>query len=218
MPIESICPGCGRRLQLADEHLGKQARCPACGTISTILQGSPGEDIGPPGTSSVQWLLRTPEDQTYGPVSRNELDTWVSEGRVGEDCYLRTEEQEDWVQAAEIYPVLKFHPLQVREFRVATPDSVAATVAAPPRHPATRDRGPLVLALGILGFGVPLFGLIAWLIGASDLRQMRAGRLDPRGIGATHAGHVLGLVSVAMWIVGALVGGIIAVFALAVGV
>lgn len=36
MAIESICPGCGQRLAVPEEHAGKQARCPACQTIYTV--------------------------------------------------------------------------------------------------------------------------------------------------------------------------------------
>jgi hypothetical protein len=39
MSIETLCPGCGRKLRVADEHAGRQARCPVCGTIYTVGAG-----------------------------------------------------------------------------------------------------------------------------------------------------------------------------------
>ena len=53
-----------------------------------------------------------------------------------------------------------------------------------------------VLVLGILSFfTVPvILGPMAWGIGAADLREMRAGRMDPEGEGMTNAGRVLGMI------------------------
>lgn len=57
-------------------------------------------------------------------------------------------------------------------------------------------RGMLVLILGALSLAVtPLIGPFAWWMGATDLRKMRAGVMDPRGKGETHAGYVLGIIA-----------------------
>ena len=41
-------------------------------------------------------------------------------------------------------------------------------------------RGQLILVLGILSFfvGGPILGLVAWIMGSNDLKEMRAGRMD----------------------------------------
>lgn len=207
MPIESNCPGCGRRLQLADEHAGKQARCPICNTISTISDVVATESGNGTNPKLPSWFLRTPEGQTYGPATKQQLDVWVTEGRVSEDCHLRTDDQEEWVLAAEAYPVLSFYRPSTN-----TPHSNVLQLPAP-----RRDRGRLVLGLGILGLALAPIGVAAWIIGARDLREMRAGRLDPRGMGATHAGHLMGLVGTVVWIAVTMIVGIVAVFATAVG-
>jgi len=36
MPIDLDCPGCGKKLRLADEHAGKAGRCPACQAVFQI--------------------------------------------------------------------------------------------------------------------------------------------------------------------------------------
>lgn len=41
MPIETICQGCSKKLRVADEHAGKQARCPGCGNIYIVPQPTP---------------------------------------------------------------------------------------------------------------------------------------------------------------------------------
>ena len=66
------------------------------------------------------------------------------------------------------------------------------------------DRGLLVLWMGILGsvlFFVPVFGVMAWVMGSSDLREMRQGTMDPRGVGLTRAGQLLGMIEVLAFIV-----------------
>lgn len=36
MPIEVICPACGKKLKAPDTHAGKSAGCPACREIVDI--------------------------------------------------------------------------------------------------------------------------------------------------------------------------------------
>lgn len=64
-------------------------------------------------------------------------------------------------------------------------------------------RGVLILVLGILALVVcqPL-GIASWVMGNADLREMDSGRMDPDGRGMTQAGKILGIVSVALMILG----------------
>lgn len=78
-------------------------------------------------------------------------------------------------------------------------------------------RGVLILTLGILGIIIcaPL-GIPAYLMGKNDLAAIRAGRMDPSGLGLTQAGHVLGIIGLAFLLIGllaAVVGVIIAAIA-----
>jgi len=58
-------------------------------------------------------------------------------------------------------------------------------------------RGTAVLVLGILGLVVCVIcGIIAWVMGKNDLREMDAGIMDPSGRGITNAGRICGMVSV----------------------
>lgn len=57
-------------------------------------------------------------------------------------------------------------------------------------------RGTLVLVLGILSLvicGIVL-GPIAWVMGNNDLKEIRAGRMDPTGEGTTNAGRICGMI------------------------
>ena len=83
-------------------------------------------------------------------------------------------------------------------------------VPAGPQGPAQMQvrplRGGLVLALGILGIVCCfILGIIAWVMGSSDLKEMAAGRMDPSGQGLTQAGKICGMVSVILQIVGILI-------------
>ncbi|MGP1308973.1 MAG: DUF4190 domain-containing protein [Phycisphaerales bacterium] len=65
-------------------------------------------------------------------------------------------------------------------------------------------RGVLILVLGILSLVMSCFplGIVAWVLGHSDLKDMEAGVMDPEGRGMTLAGKILGIVSVALTLLG----------------
>lgn len=76
-------------------------------------------------------------------------------------------------------------------------------VEGPPSQPLKPHRGTVVLVLGILGIVVCFIcGIIAWVMGNGDLREMNAGIMDPSGRGMTQAGKICGMISVILTIVG----------------
>jgi hypothetical protein len=139
-----------------------------------------------------QWRMRTPEGQTYGPVRKSDLDDWVAEGRVSSDCMLSSDANTNWVPADAVYPALTESR---RPSPVASTRPVARYVAG--------HRGGLILALGIISWavGCPIFGICAWVMGSADLREMRAGRMDPSGSGLTQAGQIIGMLHAMLTIV-----------------
>ncbi len=67
-------------------------------------------------------------------------------------------------------------------------------------------RGTLVLVLGILGIACCMIcGIIAWVMGNNDLKEMDAGIMDPEGKSITQAGKICGMVSVGLQILGLLI-------------
>jgi hypothetical protein len=68
-------------------------------------------------------------------------------------------------------------------------------------------RGTLILVLGILSLVVcgPL-GIVAWLLGSSDLKAIESGRMDPSGRDLTQAGRICGIIATCLLALGALVG------------
>ena len=62
------------------------------------------------------------------------------------------------------------------------------------RRPLKHHRGGSILALGIIGLVFCFIaGIIAWVMGSADLKDMRAGLMDRSGEGSTNAGRILGI-------------------------
>lgn len=156
--------------------------------------------------SAKVWFMAVPEGRTYGPVQRAELDRWVAAGRVSADCQLRCEKN-DWCPADQLYPALKLPAASVAS-RFPEQHAVDATHRSTLPHDTEvtlkAHRGLVVLWVGILGslvFFFPVFSVMAWVMGNSDLREMRQGRMDPRGVGLTRAGQLLGMIQLLAFIV-----------------
>ena len=63
-------------------------------------------------------------------------------------------------------------------------------------------RGTVILVLGILGIVCCFIcGIIAWVMGNGDLREIDAGRMDPSGRGLTQAGKICGIIGLILWII-----------------
>jgi len=216
MAIESECEGCGVQLRVADEHAGRQARCPQCGVLYTVPQKSsaPQPNAAPPNAepptaqpldtspessdghdadSTDGWYVQTPEGQTYGPVDKDALDRWTTEGRVNAQCKLRKPGSQSWQSAVYIYPQLGVsHDRPDNPFQ-DNPYSSPKTKGTGYRQP---HRGAMVLVFGILGFLVCiLLSPIAWIMGRNDLKSMDAGVMDPEGRTLTQVGMILGIIN-----------------------
>jgi hypothetical protein len=224
MALEIRCPGCERTLRVGDEHAGRQVRCPACQQIS-VAPSPPTSSASTRGASAASeqpgWHMRTPEGQLFGPTDWSELSRWATEGRLAADCQLADSASGPWRSAADWFPALKpvsaapaskpgppFHPWAGEHIASPTP----AAGATGPVNPMGREyvaphRGGLILVLGILGFAIncPVFCLMAWVMGSSDLREMQAGRMDRSGEGLTQVGQVLGMILSLLWILAGVV-------------
>lgn len=87
------------------------------------------------------------------------------------------------------------------------PQPPAAQAPAPQQQaPMKPHRGGMILAFGLIGFlCCIIFAIIAWVMGNNDLKEMAAGRMDPSGEGLTKAGKIIGMISVILAIVGAVI-------------
>jgi hypothetical protein len=56
-------------------------------------------------------------------------------------------------------------------------------------------RGVLILVFGILGLTVcGIFAPVAWIMGNGDMKEIRAGTMDPSGEQLTNIGRILGMI------------------------
>jgi len=64
------------------------------------------------------------------------------------------------------------------------------------RRDLAPHRGGTILTLGILSivFSCVIIGPMAWVMGNTDLAEIRAGRMDPEGEGLTRAGQICGII------------------------
>ena len=66
-------------------------------------------------------------------------------------------------------------------------------------------RGTLILILGLVGFFCcGIVGLIAFIMGSSNVKAMQEGRMDPAGMGTTQAGRWIGLIAIILQVLGAI--------------
>ena len=68
-------------------------------------------------------------------------------------------------------------------------------------------RGTVILVLGILGIVLcaPL-GIVAWVMGSGDLKEMDAGTMDPSGRGNTQAGKICGIIGTILLVIAVIIG------------
>jgi K+ transporter len=63
----------------------------------------------------------------------------------------------------------------------------------------------MVLIFGIVGLVMTLtcacgpLGIVAWIMGNSDLKAMREGRMDRSGEGITRGGQICGIIATVIW-------------------
>jgi predicted Zn finger-like uncharacterized protein len=78
-------------------------------------------------------------------------------------------------------------------------------------------RGTLILVLGILSLVVcNIFGPIAWMMANTDLKEIRAGNMDPEGESTTNIGRILGIIGTCLLALGLVCGCIYIIFVVAI--
>jgi hypothetical protein len=86
-------------------------------------------------------------------------------------------------------------------------------------HAVRPHRGTMILVFGILGILMcPVFAIVAWVMGNTDLKAMAAGEMDKAGEGSTNAGKICGIIGVALSAIGFLIFLIAFVFGMAAAV
>jgi LSD1 subclass zinc finger protein len=191
MALDLSCPGCGRQLRIPDGFLGKQVRCPTCRTVFT---GSPGPNPAEPPAAA------------EGPAAPEVPDPSASEAPSAVKS------------SAPPLPAPPIPPPDAEDEPEEDEEDDQRPWEGPyggVRRDCEPHRGPMVLTLGIISTvcgamsvvgwlccglavllslpGLPL-GIVAWVMGSRDLRQMREGTKHPEGQGQTQAGRICGII------------------------
>lgn len=167
--------------------------------------GSSTTNDRPAAPGEASWMFRSENGHIYGPVTRQQLSEWAAEGRVSADCQLqlvggdgRWESVTGWLDRRQMSGAGAHPSTQVNVGQ--TYDSVTSYDAAMSNPSsigrARPHRGVLVIILGVLGIGCPIFSAMAWAIAYRDLAEMDAGRMDPGGRTLTSAGMVMGIIMI----------------------
>lgn len=171
MAITFSCPSCGKTIKTGDDSSGKTGRCPHCQNTFQIPGQAAQNPDDPLGDSA-----SSPHD----PMSS---DLGNTAGAASSNPYA------------------------------ASNAPIKSTQGFGREH-----RGPTVLVLGILSLVTSIvgmatlcccplaplsiigiaFGVIALLMGQSDLKAMRNGEMSPDGEGQTRAGWIMGICGVAL--------------------
>jgi len=93
----------------------KRAATPQQAQRSTPQKKEPKRHPPAKKPSPEEWYLQTEDGQQYGPISREELDEWVAEGRVDTECQILREGWDQWRWAEDVYPELAESAAQVPE-------------------------------------------------------------------------------------------------------
>ena len=178
------CPGCQARLMVSNKDIGADVECPYCKAVYRAEM--PGSKAGE-GSRSNRRPVAEVEPERPSRRRREEVEDELPSRR-------RRDETEDEVEDR-----------PSRRRRDEDEDEVEDD--RPRRRKSRRNlephRGTLILVLGILSFvGCGIFTAIpAWVMGATDLRKMDAGRMNPDGRGTTQAGRIMGMISCILTVV-----------------
>jgi hypothetical protein len=144
-----------------------------------------------------QWHYQKGEE-TFGPIPEEQFRAMLADERVLPSDLVWHEGMPQRRPAGE-----------VSELSIFLPNMPATTPSSHPRKRRARPhRGGTVLTLGVVGLVLCwICGIIAWVMGSRDLREMRRGRMDKSGYGMTQAGlvcgaigTVLGILAMLLWV------------------
>ena len=159
-------------MRVSDEHAGKNAKCPSCSVLNTIPASANYDPIGS-GLSESGTTFSSEEQKPISPVP-NSFNSPIG---TGPNPY----------QPGSVFP-------GVQRFSHFPP-----------------HRGGFVLTLGListignillcctfplLGVGMMVPGIFAWIMGTNDLKKMHLGAMDASGRSTTQTGVAFGIVGV----------------------
>lgn len=154
------------------------------------------------------WYVQVGQQQ-YGPVAEDVVRDWITQGRILPANYVWREGMSQWVAASTVF----IFPNGAAPSGGGAASSYPQTNTYYSQASLKPARGGMLLTFGILGFCCIIFSILAWSMGANDLKEMDAGIMDSSGRGLTQAAKILGIIGVIL----AGLGFIIRIIGLAAG-
>jgi hypothetical protein len=136
----------------------------------------------------------------YGPADIPTLQQWVREGRIAPNTTLEDEVTGTQIRASLLPELSHLFPSQ------SVPPGDSYRQPPPMASGGPSSRATTALVLGILGLlCCGLLGIPAIIVGKQEMNNIDQGLAPVEGRGLAQAGFILGIVSLALWVVGTLV-------------
>lgn len=136
----------------------------------------------------------------YGPADIATLQQWVREGRIAPNTTLEDEVTGTQIRASLLPELSHLFPQGA-----APPPTQAPPVPMAGGGPSSQATTALVLGiLGVLCCG--LIGIPAILVAKQELQRIEQGLAPVEGRGLAHAGFILGIVGIVVWVLWTLGG------------
>ncbi len=142
---------------------------------------APESTSAPP--EDAEWFYAIGEQQ-LGPYSIQQMHQFIITGVLTRGMLVYSANHSDqWVPLESVPSFIQF--IQNSPVNVATGG-----------RELEPHRGAMILTFGLIGFFTPIlvFSIIAWVMGAEDLKKMKNGVMDKSGYGSTQAGYILGII------------------------
>lgn len=107
MPVPFfLCDHCQTRYQYDAALVGQAISCTECGHVFEVPAQATVELTGSAPRGTGRWFLRFANGRQFGPVVREAVEEWLTEGRANAESWICEEGTEDWKQLKDAFPEL----------------------------------------------------------------------------------------------------------------
>lgn len=126
-----ICPECGVTVQIPivdPTTVAAASAAPKAATPPPPVRS----DVADDATDDVEWYVRIPGGEQFGPASSDEFRDWIEQGRVGTDCMVWQQGWKDWKSWDAAQPLVQVSASSRPIAAERSPQTQASSAAAFP--------------------------------------------------------------------------------------